>query len=401
MILVIPVFVPHAGCPHDCCFCNQKVISGSITLPTEAKIAEKIAAYEAKTEKYDEVQIAFFGGSFTAIDPEDQEHYLKAAAPFLKSNGGFADCIRISTRPDAIDGEVLKRLKQYSVRIVELGAQSMDERVLALSDRGHTATDTVNASHLLKEGGFILGLQTMTGLPGADEDSDIATARAVAELKPDFVRIYPTVVVEHTRLQREFENGNYKPATVDEAVRLCSKLCEIYTEQGIAVARIGLQSTDSITREGPGSEVKGGPYHEAFGQLVRSYDGRCAVEAAMDIIGEKYGKNGFRSLTLLTQTRYFSDALGQNRSNALFFREKFGFKNVAVLQEDLSAADVYAKRAGTPEKSEPFDMPGDSFKNRLARVSSCRVLTVKEPAGRDKFRYHRDVVMKLEFKSLR
>ena len=402
MILVIPIFVPHAGCPHDCCFCNQKIISGSKKLPGGDEIAEKIGRYAGEAGRYGEVEIAFFGGSFTAIEPDMQEHYLKAAAPFLKVNGGFVDSIRISTRPDAIDQDTVKRLKKYSVRIVELGAQSMDEKALLLSDRGHTADDTRRASELLKSSGFVLGLQTMTGLPGADEESDVRTAHEIAALRPDFVRIYPTVVVENTRLCRDFEAGLYKPMTTDDAVRLCSKLCEIYAANGISVARIGLQSTDSITRSGSESEVRGGPYHEAFGQLVRSYD---ALEAMTDAIrsldsGES-GGSGFGTLTAVTSRTYFSDVLGQKRANAERLKAEFGFNEVNVSPEDAPCGNVFRKRAGRVIFRKTVDIDSERYTNRLAKVTRAELCRREEPTGKDSFREVTDASLWIEFKSLR
>jgi len=400
MILVIPVFVPHAGCPHDCCFCNQKIISGSKTLPGESEIASKIEGFKDEAPRYDEVEIAFFGGSFTAIKPEDQEHYLKAAAPFLKKNGGFVDVIRISTRPDAIDNETVERLKKYSVKIVELGAQSMDENVLAMSERGHTANDTKPASKLLKENGFVLGLQTMTGLPGATEESDIRTAREIAKLGPDFVRIYPTIVVKNTKLCRDFEAGTYTPMSTEAAVRLCSKLCEIYAENGISVARIGLQSTDSITRDGSESEVRGGPYHEAFGQLVRSYDAACAMKDSLKEVTDKSGRP-LSALTILTDPIYFSDALGQNRANAKSLKEEFGFARVNVLPQGIATEDVFRKRAGKLSNVKTVSIPTERYANRLAKVIRADVCTLSEPTGKETSREISEVILELEFKSLR
>ena len=392
--------MPHAGCPHDCCFCNQKIISGSTKLPREGEIAAKIESFRSEAQRYDEVEIAFFGGSFTAIEPASQEHYLKAAAPFLKKNGGFVDVIRISTRPDAIDQITAERLKKYSVGIVELGAQSMDDKVLALSERGHTAEDTRAASKLLKENGFVLGLQTMTGLPGATEESDLNTAREIAAQKPDFVRIYPTIVVKNTKLCRDYEAGAYIPMSTEAAVRLCSKLCEIYAKNGISVARIGLQSTGSISREGAGSEVVGGPYHEAFGQLVRSYDALSAMKDALCAASVNPG-SPVKSLTVITNPIYFSDVLGQSRCNAESLKKEFGLLHINVLPPETEPEEIFRKRAGrvTEEKTASVDV--SKYDYRLAKVSGAALYTLKQPTGKETSRELREIILRLEFKSMR
>ena len=334
-LLVIPVFVPHAGCPHDCCFCNQKLISGSIKAPEEAEIDSIIGKYAGAAGRYDRVEIAFFGGSFTAIDAEKQESYLKTASKYLKKNGGFADSLRASTRPDSIDGETVQRLKKYGLDVVELGAQSMDDNVLKLSGRGHSACDTARASALLKENGFTLGLQTMQGLPGADAGSDIRTAEQIAALRPDFVRIYPTVVVKQTRLYEDYLNGKYTPLKLNDAVALVSRICGIYRSSGIPVARTGLQSTDTITREGAGTEIAAGPYHEAFGQLVTSYDVCREVKRAVDLIlGSSERPLLIRRLYIVVPRERVSDAAGQKRTNIETIRAECGIERVTVLSKD-------------------------------------------------------------------
>ena len=376
-MLVIPVFVPHAGCPNNCCFCNQKVISGNLREPDMSEVAEEIEKYRRATERYSHVQIAFFGGSFTAIPAERQEMYLETASRFLRKNGGFADEFRLSTRPDAIDGDVIKRLRKYNASVVELGAQSMDDSVLAKSGRGHKAKATEEASRLLKEAGFVLGLQTMTGLPGAGEESDLETARKIASIRPDFVRIYPTVVVRQTQLYRDYAEGRYVPATVEDAVRLCSGLCEIYAESGIRVVRMGLQSTDTITRNGDRSEIAAGPYHEAFGQLVTSYDALETVSDRIREIAENKGKIRFGHLTLEVPFGRVSDMVGQRRANVEALQERFGFSKVKVVTRGGGPAPG-GFMDGAGQDSARFDsgsetanaktlrILNESFRNRLA-----------------------------------
>ena len=205
---IIPVFVPHLGCPHACVFCNQRRISGRERPATAEDVicaVEKAAALPHHGAKR---QLAFYGGSFTAIPAEQQLPLLQAAREELRR--GRIDSIRLSTRPDAIDDEILNRLEQYGVETIELGAQSMDEEVLRRSGRGHTARDVERSARLIKERGFRLILQMMTGLPGATAESDLTTAKQLAALKPDGVRVYPTVIVRDTALYDLWQAGKYQ-----------------------------------------------------------------------------------------------------------------------------------------------------------------------------------------------
>ena len=183
---IIPVFVPHLGCPNDCVFCNQRRISGSVTSATPEDVRAAIERAKTLTEPEGRRQLAFYGGSFTAIPVREQEALLGAAQPYLQS--GDIAAIRLSTRPDAIDGEVLSRLRRCGVETIELGAQSMSDRVLALAGRGHTAQDVADAAKAVKAAGFKLILQMMTGLPGADDECDVDSARAIAARSDASVR---------------------------------------------------------------------------------------------------------------------------------------------------------------------------------------------------------------------
>ena len=215
---ILPVFVPHRGCPHACVFCNQRRISGA-AMPARAedvkKAIQEAAAFLPKGGKR---QLAFYGGSFTAIPIPEQEALLGAAKEAM--DRGEIDAVRLSTRPDAIDETVLSRLKTYGAEPIELGAQSMDDRVLRLTERGHTARDVERASKLVKDAGFQLILQMMTGLPGSSDESDIETARRLIALGPDGVRVYPTVIVRDTALCDMWQAGEYREHTVEDAVRV-------------------------------------------------------------------------------------------------------------------------------------------------------------------------------------
>ena len=213
---IIPVFVPHLGCPNDCVFCNQRKISGSLFAPSAEMVNDIIIEGLKKNPSDAEIQLAFYGGSFTAIPESQQEALLSAVLPFLRS--GEIGSVRVSTRPDAIDVPTLERLKAFGVRTIELGCQSLDNKILSATNRGHTAEDCIAAEGLIKKHGFELILQMMTGLPGDCKETSLETARKIIELHPDGVRIYPTVIVRDTKLLDLWQQGEYKEHTVSEAV---------------------------------------------------------------------------------------------------------------------------------------------------------------------------------------
>ncbi len=257
----ISIFVPHNGCPQQCSFCNQKTITGQAYQPAAKDVDE--AVQKALRKKGYEFEIAFFGGSFTAIDRGYMTELLDAAEPYVKS--GAVKGIRISTRPDYIDDEILTLLKAKGVTAIELGAQSMDDEVLSANMRGHTAEDVVNASTLIKSYGFELGLQMMTGLYLDTDEKDIETARKIIELKPATVRIYPTVVLKGTYLEELYDGKIYRPPAVDDAAALCTKLLPMFEEEKIKVIRLGLHSSEEIKKN-----MVAGAFHPAFGEIVQS-----------------------------------------------------------------------------------------------------------------------------------
>ena len=267
---VIPVFVPHLGCPNDCIFCNQKSISGqkkNITKEDAKKIIDEFI--EGIKDKQGEKEIAFFGGSFTAIEESKQEELLNLAYEYIKA--GKVNSIRISTRPDYIDKTILKRLKKYKVKTIELGVQSANNYILERAGRGHTYEDVQKASKLIRRYGFKLGHQMMVGLPESTITDEINTAKALIKLKPKMVRIYPVLVIKGTKLEKEYQEGTYKPLTVVQAVETCKELVRMFDNKNIDIIRIGLQNTDEISDpENKESEVVAGPFHPAFRQLVES-----------------------------------------------------------------------------------------------------------------------------------
>lgn len=267
---IIPIFVPHLGCPNDCIFCNQKSISGQKSNMTKEKAKEIIENYLKSIDKENaQIEIAFFGESFTAIEEERQEELLQVASEFVKS--GQVESIRVSTRPDAIDKNILKRLKKYKVKTIELGVQSSNNYILKRINRGHTFEDVKRAAKLIRWNGFRLGVQMMVGLPESTTIDEINTAKELIKLKPKMVRIYPVLVIKNTPLEKELEKGTYKPLTVVQAVEVCKEIVRLFHDKNIDIIRIGLQPTDEISEPGSEkSEVVAGPYHPAFRQLVES-----------------------------------------------------------------------------------------------------------------------------------
>lgn len=265
---IIPIFVPHLGCKKCCTFCNQRTISGEKKQVTAEDVTKTIEYYlnNFKDEnKY--VEVAFFGGSFTAIEREKQEELLTAVQPYIKNKK--VDSIRLSTRPDAIDKSILKMLKKYHVKTIELGVQSSNNYILARCKRGHSFEDVIKASKLIRLYGFNLGHQIMVGLPDSNEKDDLQTAKDSIKLKPKMVRIYPVLVIKGTELEEEYEKGDFVPLTVLQAVERSKEIVKLFNQKHIQIIRVGLQNTDTITdKSKKESEVIAGPYHPAFGQLV-------------------------------------------------------------------------------------------------------------------------------------
>lgn len=262
---IIPIFISHIGCPHQCVFCNQDKIAKEVTKEVTAKdVIETVEEY-LKTIDYKNstVEISFFGGTFTAINVNKQKELLTVAKEYKEK--GFISKIRMSTRPDAINNYILDYLKDYKVDIIELGVQSLDEEVLKLAGRGHTAKDVEIASKLIKENGFTLGHQIMPGLPGDNFNIDIETVKKSIQMKPDICRIYPSLVIKDTPMEKMYRRGEYVPYTLDEAVEISKELYKMYKNANVNIIRIGLQPTENITY---GKDLIDGPFHPAFRELV-------------------------------------------------------------------------------------------------------------------------------------
>jgi histone acetyltransferase (RNA polymerase elongator complex component) len=263
--LVIPIFIPQEGCRHRCIYCDQHTISGvSPSSWNPASIRRHVQGYLDNSSR-SPVQVAFYGGSFTFLSVSRQRLFLEAVREFLEQDRVCS--LRLSTRPDGIAEKNLDFLQTMGVETIELGAQSLHDPVLAAAGRGHSSKDTYEAATRVKKHGFELGLQLMPGLPGDTRDIFGQTVSKVIDLKPSFVRLYPTVVLSSTPLERLYRNGRYKPLNLKEAVDWCKEAKKQFDEAGISVVRIGLQPTTSLEQPG---RVVAGPYHPAFGQLVNS-----------------------------------------------------------------------------------------------------------------------------------
>ena len=312
----ISIFVPHLGCPNQCSFCNQNHITGFQILPGKNDVddAVKIAVSSKKYDNKD-CEIAFFGGSFTAIDKSYMIELLSVASQYVEK--GIVSGIRISTRPDCIDKEVLLLLKKYNVTAIELGAQSMCDDVLLANKRGHSASDAHEASLLIKEFGFELGLQMMTGLYKSDFDKDLYTAKEIIKLSPDTVRIYPTIILKNTPLGELYLRGEYKTYSLEDTIKLCSKLVLMFEENNINVIRLGLHTVDN-------NAYLGGPWHPAFSEL-------CSAEIFKRKIDEQIHNKG--NYELIINSADTSKAAGHKRSNLIYFENKGIF--LKIIKDDL------------------------------------------------------------------
>ncbi len=307
----IPIFVPHLGCPHDCAFCNQKEITAVQDAPTAAQVRQTIEESLATVPPGAEVQVAFFGGSFTGIALELQRELLAAVQPYLRS--GRVKSIRLSTRPDYIDQPRLDLLRAYGVQAIELGVQSMNDRVLQQNRRGHTAQQVREASRLIRGGGFSLGLQMMVGLDGATIQDEEETAEELIRLRPDTVRIYPTIVLPGTELMRRYQQGSYQPMALEPCVALCARLVERFVQHHIAVIRLGLQATETICETG----ALIGPYHSSFGELVYIRQMRDKIEMLVKSVpGE--------TAWLRVHPKDISRAVGNRRATVRYCKERYG-----------------------------------------------------------------------------
>ena len=326
---IIPIFVPHLGCPNDCVFCNQKSISGQTKQVTKEDVKNIIEEHLKYIKKDSKVEVAFFGGSFTGIAEAKQEELLEAAYEYIKQKK--VDSIRISTRPDYINKKILKRLKKYKVKTIELGVQSANDYILKKAGRGHTFEDVVKASKLIRWYGFDLGHQMMVGLPESTTVDEINTAKQLIKLKPKMVRIYPVLVIKNTKLEKDYNEGKYKALTVTQAVEVCKELVRLFVKKHIEVIRIGLQPTDTITNPTDDkSEVVAGPFHPAFRQLVES-------GMWYDVIVEKIKQlnTKVKEVVVTVNPVDVNNVIGQRKDNIKNLREVYDVDLIVKADEKI------------------------------------------------------------------
>jgi histone acetyltransferase (RNA polymerase elongator complex component) len=328
---IIPIFLPHAGCPHRCVFCDQSSITGVRSKKRSPKdVRDQIEAFlKFKTGRRNTVQIALFGGNFLGIPADEIKRLLAEAAEYVKT--GRVDSIRFSTRPDTIDHPRLDLIKNFPVSTIELGVQSMDERVLSATQRGYSAADTEKAIQCLKELNYEVGVQLMVGLPGDTPERLIASAQRVARLKPDFIRIYPTLVLADSPLAAAYRKGDYVPLSLDEAVSRTKHLYLLFKSKNIRVIRMGLQASQDLEN---GSTILAGPYHPAFGHLVYS-------EVFLDMaIAELESSNSTgQTITLHVHPRSVSKMSGLKNRNIKKLCGNFHLQSVEIVPDDSLKED--------------------------------------------------------------
>lgn len=327
---IIPVFIPHRGCPNDCVFCNQKAITARQSDVTPEDVRNLIESYlpTLTGRGLKTIEIAFFGGSFTGIPIEDQSAFLAVAKEYKEK--GLIDKIHMSTRPDYISREILKNLKMYDADIIELGVQSFDSRVLEASNRGHKVEDVYRACDLIKEYGFELGIQLMIGLPEDSPEKCIYSAQETVKIGPALARLYPTIVLNNTKLYDMYKVGTYHPLTPEQALDTTKKMYKILDDASINILRVGLKSTDLISE---GGEINGQTYHPAFRQLVEGEIAKESLEAQLLTLMKKHKvKHSLCEpcedseklrVEFASSGNSFSNMIGNAKRNKIYFKEKY------------------------------------------------------------------------------
>lgn len=316
----IPIFIPHLGCPFDCIFCNQKKIAATLNPPIPQQVAAIIEEHLKTIATESEVEVAFFGGSFTAINEGIQIQYLEAVQAYIKD--GQVESIRISTRPDFITPKILETLQKYRVQTIELGVQSLNDEVLKKSCRGYSVDDVFKASRLIKKHNIKLGVQLMIGLPGDTREIAIETANKAVTLQPDIVRIYPTLVIKDTVLAEMYAAGKYQPLKLEEAVTTTKEMYLQFKTHNIPVIRMGLYPSEELQT---GEAVLAGPFHPAFGELVEQ---EIFYDQAKRIIDKLEGD--FDKITIYVNPRDISKMVGNKRQNVIKLRDLYSLSEVMV-----------------------------------------------------------------------
>lgn len=319
----IPIFLPELACPHQCVFCNQVKISGTLSVPKPEDVKAIVETHLGSMKKKRIVDIAFFGGSFTGIDSKLQEKYLKEAFKFIQN--GLVSGIRVSTRPDYITQEKLDLLKKYGVTTIELGVQSTNNEVLNKSGRGHNFEAIKTASALIQKNGFQLGLQMMIGLPYDTFERAIQTANDIVALGADCTRIYPTVVIKETALEQLYNKGNYKPLSMEEAVLWTKELVKIFEKNNVKILRIGLHPSEELV---DGKSLIAGPFHPSFKEMVMS-------KIWNELIFKELENKTAEKITLRINDKQLNFAVGFNGINKQELQEK-GINTKFIADNNLS-----------------------------------------------------------------
>ena len=322
---IIPIFLPHAGCPHQCIFCNQTSITGAQRDTVSPEKVERQIHEFLKFKRNDRrpVQVAFYGGNFLGLEKEYIKRLLNVSTKFVKNKE--IDAIRFSTRPDTIDHDRIEIIKNYPVTTVEIGVQSMDDRVLAMAQRGHSASDTQRAVALLKDRHYQIGLQMMVGLPEEDEAGSLSTAYRIGELEPDFVRIYPTIVLKNSLLARWYENGTYRPWSLERSIAHVKTLYLFFKKKNVPVIRMGLQASEDLDS---GAAVLAGPYHPAFGHMVHS---EIFLDMATELMEHKSVSQD--TVTINVHPKSISKMRGMKNSNMETLKRRFRLQSLDIVPD--------------------------------------------------------------------
>ncbi|MGN0710815.1 MAG: elongator complex protein 3 [Anaerovoracaceae bacterium] len=334
---IIPVFIPHEGCPNDCVFCNQKKITARQE-PVHAEDVRNIIENYLPTlsgRGLEMIEVAFFGGSFTGIPVEKQSEYLSVAKEY--KDKGLIRKIHLSTRPDYINTEILDNLKFYGVDTIELGVQSFDDDVLKAANRGHSSSVVYESCELIKAYGFELGIQLMIGLPGDTMEKSLYSARETVKIKPSIARLYPTVIIDDTELLNMYLRGEYKALSQEEALETTKEMYKILTAAGINIIRVGLKSTDIINENGA---VTGGTYHPAFRQLVEGRIAREILEEKLKQLLNAASGDVPSLITFESCGTSFSNMVGNKKCNKIYFAEHYpGLKIRFSVNQSLAEGD--------------------------------------------------------------
>ena len=329
----IPIFIPHLGCPNDCVFCNQRIISGVCEFSPESVVPIIESVLSGASEK-SKIEIAFFGGSFTGIDRTLMEELLKIANGYLKQ--GRICSIRCSTRPDYISEDILDVLKHYGVGTIELGIQSASDAVLEKSKRGHTFLDTEKAVALIRSYGFRLGGQMMIGLPGASRADEIKTAEFIASVSNE-ARIYPTIVFNQTELKAMMQMGGYHPLTLDEAIERSAAAFSVLVKNNVKILRVGLCDSENLHSE---DTFFAGPNHAAMGELVENEYYLQEISELLD----KLELNDGDILRVYVSKGHTSKVIGQHKKNKIRLLEKYSLTSIFVTEcDEISEYEIRLK----------------------------------------------------------